>query len=178
MKFIIDAHLDLSMNAMEWNRDLMHEVSYIRKSEAGLKDFPDREKNTVSFPAMRKGNIGICVATLIARYVKPDNPLPGWNSPEQAWAQTQAQLAWYRAMEKDGRLVQLKSAAALNQHSENWQQEKEMPLGYRRQAAHLAGGAFDHGLAQTDLAVTCDDHLARFFHADDCGAMPPGKFVV
>ena len=79
---------------------------------------------------MRKGNIGICVATLIARYVKPDNPLPGWNSPEQAWAQTQAQLAWYRAMEKDGRLVQLKSAAALNEHFENWQQEKEMPLGY------------------------------------------------
>ena len=130
MKFIIDAHLDLSMNAMEWNRDLRHEVTYIRKSEAGLKDFPDREKNTVSFPAMRKGNIGICVATLIARYVKPENPLPGWNSPEQAWAQTQAQLAWYRAMEKDGRLIQLKSAAALNQHFENWQQEKEMPLGY------------------------------------------------
>lgn len=130
MKFIIDAHLDLSMNAMEWNRDLRHEVSYIRKSEAGLKDFPDREKNTVSFPAMRKGNIGICVATLIARYVKPNNPLPGWNSPEQAWAQTQAQLAWYRAMEKDGALVQLKSASALKQHFASWQQEKELPLGY------------------------------------------------
>ena len=46
MNFIIDAHLDLSMNAMEWNRDLRHEVSYIRKSEAGLKDFPDREKHS------------------------------------------------------------------------------------------------------------------------------------
>ena len=45
-------------------------------------DLPDRARGTVSFPAMRRGNMGLCVAT-IARYAKPENPLPGWNSPNK-----------------------------------------------------------------------------------------------
>ena len=51
------------------------------------------------------------MATLIARYVAPDNPLPGWHSQEQAWATTQGQLAWYRAMEERGELVQIRDRA-------------------------------------------------------------------
>src|ERR1700680_2832160 len=103
--FIIDAHLDLAMNAMEWNRDLRQPLDQIRKREAGMSDKPDRGKGTVSFDELRKGNIGLVVATQIARYVAPGNSLPGWHSPEQAWAQTQAQLAWYKAMEEDGEMI-------------------------------------------------------------------------
>ena len=87
--FIFAAHLDLAMNALEWNRDLRWSVADIRKSEVGMTDKPDRAKNTVSLPEMRKGNIGLCMATQIARYVKKSSKLPGWNSPHQAWAQTQ-----------------------------------------------------------------------------------------
>src|SRR5437762_456730 len=100
--FIIDAHLDLSMNAMEWNRDLTRPVNEIRQREAGLSDKPDRGKGVVSLPALRAGNIGIVVATQIGRYVSSENKLRGWHSPEQAWAQTQGQLAWYKAMEAAG----------------------------------------------------------------------------
>src|SRR6201999_632111 len=107
MKLIIDAHLDLSMNALEWNRDLRLPVGDIRLRETGMTDKPDRSLGTVSLPALRQGNIGLVVATQIARYVKPGNPLPGWHSPEQAWAQTQAQLAWYQAMEDDAEMVQI-----------------------------------------------------------------------
>ena len=71
--FIFDAHLDLSMNAMEWNRDLRNDVATLRRLEKGMDDKPDREKATVSFPDLRKGNIGIVVATQIARFVKPDS---------------------------------------------------------------------------------------------------------
>ncbi len=95
---IVDAHLDLSMNALEWNRDLTRPIEEIRAREQTWTDKPDRGRSTVSFPEMRRGGIGLCVATLIARYVSTDNPLPGWHSPEQAWAMTQGQLAWYRAM--------------------------------------------------------------------------------
>ena len=35
---IFDAHLDLSMNALEWNRDLRWNINDIRKSEAGMTD--------------------------------------------------------------------------------------------------------------------------------------------
>src|ERR1700733_5612000 len=98
--FTIDAHLDLAMNAMEWNRDLSQDVLAIRESEKGMSDKPDRGNGTVSFPELRKGNVGLVVATQIARYSAPGNHLPGWHSPEQAWAQTQGQLAWYKAMEQ------------------------------------------------------------------------------
>ncbi len=129
--FIFDAHLDLSMNAMEWNRDLTWTVTEIRESEKGMTDKLDRGNNTVSFEAMRKGNIGLCMATQIARYVKKESSLPGWNSPQQAWAQTQAQLAWYRTMEEAGELVQIRNAKELNAHLELWKtSEGKKAIGY------------------------------------------------
>ena len=75
--FIFDVHLDLSMNAMEWNRDLTQPLQKIRNCEADLIDKPDRGKGTVCLPEMRKGHVGLCVATQIARYSKQKNPLPG-----------------------------------------------------------------------------------------------------
>jgi membrane dipeptidase len=131
--FTIDAHLDLSMNAMEWNRDLQQPVDAIRAREAGLTDKPDRAKGVVSFPELRKGNIGLVVATQIGRYVAPDNPLPGWHSPEQAWAQTQGQLTWYKAMEEAGELVMIKDRKGLEQHLQLWNDgtpNDKKPIGY------------------------------------------------
>lgn len=129
--FIFDAHLDLSMNALEWNRDLTWTVDEIRKSEAGMTDKPDRGKNTVSLGSMRKGNIGICVATQIARYVKRKSKLPGWNSPHQARAQTQGQLAWYKEMENIGEMTSITNVQQLNDHIELWKNPKpNLPIGY------------------------------------------------
>jgi membrane dipeptidase len=129
---IIDAHLDLAMNALEWNRDLTRPIEDIRARERELTDKPDRGKGTVSFPEMRRGHVGLCVATLIARYVAPDNPLSGWHSQDQAWAQTQGQLAWYRAMEERGELVAIADAGALDAHLERWVGEPapDAPIGY------------------------------------------------
>src|ERR1700759_2360546 len=130
--FTIDAHLDLSMNALEWNRDLRKPIAEINARETGLTDKPDRAKGVVSLPELRKGNIGLVVATQIARYVAPGNPLPGWHSPEQAWAQTQGQVAWYKAMEDDGEMVQVTDLASLEAHVRLWQdnQQEKKPVGY------------------------------------------------
>ena len=130
---IFDAHLDLSMNALEWNRDLTRPIDEIREREKHLTDKPDRGRGTVSFPEMRRGGVRLCVATQIARYVARDNPLPGWHSPDQAWAMTQGQLAWYRSMEERGELVQIADRAALEQHLERWQNAGPSdagPIGY------------------------------------------------
>src|ERR1039457_4692467 len=64
---IFDAHLDLAMNALEWNRDLTRPVAELRAREAGKTGKPDWGNGTVSLPEMRRGGIGICIATLIAR---------------------------------------------------------------------------------------------------------------
>jgi membrane dipeptidase len=128
---IFDGHLDLAMNALEWNRDLRWTVEDIRRSEEGITDKPDRAKGTVSLPSMREGHIGICVATQIARYVKQGNNIPGWHSPEQAWAQTQGQLAWYKAMEEAGEMFQIRSIKDLEKHLRLWENPTaDIPVGY------------------------------------------------
>src|ERR1700730_16141844 len=131
--FIIDAHLDLAMNAMEWNRDLRQPLDQTRKREAGMNDKPDRGRGTVSFDELRKGNIGLVVATQIARFVAPGNPLPGWHSAEQAWAQTQGQLAWYETMEEENEMVQITDLVSLENHLAKWndgKQNDKKPIGY------------------------------------------------
>lgn len=131
--FTIDAHLDLSMNAIEWNRDLRLPIADIRTREKGMTDKPDRGNGTVSLPALRSANIGLVVATQIARYVSIDNPLPGWHSPQQAWAQTQAQLAWYKAMEEAGEMIMIKDRRSLELHLAIWNDRTpndQKPIGY------------------------------------------------
>jgi membrane dipeptidase len=132
--FIIDAHLDLAMNAMEWNRDLKKPVADIRDREKNLKDKPDRGRNMVSLPALREGGAGLVVATQIARYVRSGSPLPGWHSPEQAWAQSQAQLAWYQAMKAEGEMVQVADRISLEAHMNMWADESipysDKPVGF------------------------------------------------
>lgn len=115
-----DAHLDLAMNAMEWNRDQRWPVQQIRESEKGMTDKPDRGRNTVSFPALREGNVGLVVATQISRVVKPGSPIPGWYSQEQAWAQTQGQLQWYRTMEEAGEMLQITDAKSFDKSLKLW----------------------------------------------------------
>ncbi len=125
LMFIIDAHLDLAMNAMEWNRDLRRPVREIRHREKGMNDKPDRAKGTVALPELRQGQVGLVVATQIARFVAPGNPLPGWHSPQQAWAQTQAQLAWYKAMEEEGEMVMIADAPSLDRHCALWMNQAD-----------------------------------------------------
>jgi membrane dipeptidase len=117
---IIDAHLDLAMNALEWNRNLREPVQELRDREKGWTDKLDRGKGMVSLPELRKGKVGLVVATQIARYVDRNSTLPGWHSPEQAWAQTQGQLAWYKAMEAAEEMVQIRNLAALESHLQYW----------------------------------------------------------
>src|SRR6266536_4472657 len=118
---IFDAHLDLSMNALEWNRDLTRSIEEMRQREKAMSDKPDRGQGTVCLPEMRRGGIWLCVATQIARIAhNAYSPVFGWRSQEQAWAQTQGQLAWYRAMEEAGQMTQIKDAEGLKRHLKLW----------------------------------------------------------
>lgn len=132
--FLVDAHLDLAMNAIEWNRDLSRQLAEIRQREMNMKDKPDRGKGTVCLPELRKGGIGLVVATQLSRYTPYGSSLPGWNSPQQAWAMTQAQLAWYREMEAMGEMVQITTLAGLDEHLQLWNDEgvkdETKPIGY------------------------------------------------
>lgn len=129
---IFDAHLDLSLNAIAYNRDLRRPATDIRTDETGMTDLGGRSRGTVAFPEMREAGIGICVATLLAGCMKPAAPMiGGWNSLEQAWAMTQGQLAWYDAMEQAGELRQICSLDELNEHLATWNANPDLtPIGY------------------------------------------------
>lgn len=165
--FIFDAHLDLSMNAMEWNRDLTRPIEEIRRRERGKTDLKDRGNGVVCFPEMRRGRIGICVATQIARYVKETNRFPGWHSPAIAWSMTQAQLAWYRAMEEQGELRQIRNVRELDAMVSLWTNgntPSDAPIGY---ILSLEGA---------DSMITLN-HLERSY-ADGLRALGPAHYGV
>lgn len=128
---VFDAHLDLSLNAITYNRDLRMENDAIRLLESEPNPLGGWGRSTVSFPEMRKAGIGICVATQLAGCMKPSGPGGGYNSPEIAWAVTQGQLAWYRAMEDDGQLRQIGSLDQLDSHLQQWDADPaNTPIGY------------------------------------------------
>lgn len=133
-KLIFDAHLDLAMNALEWNRDLTRPLNEIRQREMNMKDKPDRGRGTVCFPELRKGKVGLVVATQLSRCALEGSPFSGWNSPQQAWAMTQAQISWYREMEAIGEMVQITDAKQLKKHLALWNDESILdinkPIGY------------------------------------------------
>ncbi|HEY3899025.1 MAG TPA: membrane dipeptidase [Chthoniobacter sp.] len=139
-RLIFDCHLDISMNAMEFNRDQRWSLEKIRRCELATPFIaPDAERhrarNTVCFPELRRGRFGVIVATQIARYSPRFHNLPGWRSPEQAWAQTQGQLAYYRTMEECGEMVQLRTWPEVEAHAARWQNASDveaakLPIGY------------------------------------------------
>jgi membrane dipeptidase len=134
---IIDAHLDLALNAVEWNRDLTRPIAELRAAEAGLRDKPGSGGNTVCLPELRRGRVGIVVATQLARVKLTDafSPVFGWQSQAQAWAMTQAQLAWYRAMEEAGELIPIRTRDELLAVADSWLHAPPgstapLPVGY------------------------------------------------
>lgn len=165
---IFDAHLDLAMNAIEWNRDLTRPLEEIRQRERHLRDKPDRGHGTVCLPEMRGARVAVCVATQLARLEHDAySPVFGWHSSAQAWAMTQAQLAWYRAMEEAGEMITLRDAAMLDAHLELWANAGDpagarLPIGYVR------------SLEGADSLLTLR-HLERA-HADGLRAIGPAHY--
>ncbi|HMO57141.1 MAG TPA: membrane dipeptidase [Roseiflexaceae bacterium] len=123
---IIDAHLDLSWNALQWNRDLLLSVYTMRALEAATPG-KGRGLGTVALPEMRRGRIAVCIATLIARSTGRSIAHIDFSSPAQAHAVARGQLAYYRALEQLGHVRILTDAPGLAAHWQAWQQWETTP---------------------------------------------------
>src|SRR5438105_13308935 len=66
-RLIIDSHLDLAWNALQWNRDLTEPLEQLNDREKAMTDRRSRGRATVSLPELRKGGVAICLATILAR---------------------------------------------------------------------------------------------------------------
>ncbi|MEX2212517.1 MAG: membrane dipeptidase [Phycisphaeraceae bacterium] len=138
MRFIFDSHLDLGWCATSFNRDLTQTVEEIRKRETGMTDERSRGRNTLTLPELRKAGIGVCVATLLAR----SGPEPKWqamnkrtdldsSSQSIAYAQAHGQLAYYRLLEAQGHMKQLRTGSDLKAHWQAYTTDPQhTPLGF------------------------------------------------
>ncbi|NOX53790.1 MAG: peptidase M19 [Planctomycetes bacterium] len=127
---VVDAHLDLAWNALDWNRDLMKPVAEIRRFE---RQFPDAVPGdcTVSWPELRRGRVGLIIATLLPRLHRKEKPRTFFQSLEAGYGACHGQLAYYRAMERRGVLRFLEDRDALQQHVRQWLQPDvdDQPIG-------------------------------------------------
>jgi membrane dipeptidase len=127
--FVIDAHLDLSWNALNWNRDLTLPVGEIRALETGMQE-KNRATNTVAFPEMRKGEVAVCLATLLARASGLGEAMLDYRNQEIACAMARGQLAYYRIMESKRELRMLRDWKSLQAHVQEWKADQNStPLG-------------------------------------------------
>lgn len=119
---LIDGHLDLAMNALDYERDQLLDVAAIRARETPLPN-DDRGISMVSLPELRAGGTAVVVATVIARakpWIKPDRP-PSRDdidspSADMAHAKARGQLAYYELLEKRGQLALLRTRTELDAH--------------------------------------------------------------
>jgi len=121
---IIDAHLDLAWNALQWNRNIQHSVYTIRTAESNLAG-AGRGQGTVALPEMRQGRIALCFATLLARSTGRTIQNIDYSSPYQAYAIAQGQLAYYRALYDAGKVRLIASRKELDEHIAAWRRWEE-----------------------------------------------------
>ena len=143
MRFILDAHLDLALNALRYDRDQLKPISELRALEAGMIG-KCRASCTVSLPEMRRGRIGICLATVLSRARPAPSDDPGGlrqrgeallredldhDNQTIASAFAQAELAYYRMLERGGHLRMIRTRSDLDETFTRWQSDDTGPVG-------------------------------------------------
>ena len=129
---IFDAHLDLAFNGVDWNRDLRMDLAEIRGQESTLQmSDPGRRTSTVSFPELRKGSVGLGVATLFARVEHAINHPFGCTTAEACYAVAMSHLHYYRAMERSDWMRMIRTRSGLQQFLTDYKANPQTtPFGY------------------------------------------------
>ncbi len=157
---VVDGHLDLAMNALLWNRDITQDVDALRALERaeGITG-PGRGCGTVTIPELRRGAVGVSIATVLARTGGAPTPaLPRYATAEIAYGMAQGQLAYYRMLERQGHLRVLSGAAELRTHWGDWVAWRE--AGARVDAAPPHGIVL---LMEGADSIPSPEHVAAWF---------------
>jgi membrane dipeptidase len=124
----IDSHLDLSWNALSFDRDLTRPVEEINACERHMTDSHARCRATVSLPEMRRAQLVLCFATLLAHSradLCTNSSGPGrisleYRSPVAASAIMRGQLAYYQLLEQADEMVMIRSAREMQSYWDKW----------------------------------------------------------
>ncbi|HET9224394.1 MAG TPA: membrane dipeptidase [Roseiflexaceae bacterium] len=159
---IVDAHLDLSWNALQWGRDLTRSVYTIRTQE-NTTPGKGRGLGTVAYPEMRQGRVALSIATVLARSTGQPVPNIDYATPAQSYGIAQGQLAYYRALERSGEIRVVADLAGLDSHMAEWEAwEREQGTGDRgqgteeAQALHRSSFIVDRSFPPLGLVISME----------------------
>lgn len=117
---LIDAHLDIAWNALQWNRDVERSAHTIRTRESRLTA-RGYGQGTVGFPELREGRVALSFVTLLARSTGKAERHIDYDSPHQTYGIARGQLAYYRALEKDRIVRVISDPETLDRHMSEWE---------------------------------------------------------
>lgn len=110
---LIDGHEDLAWNALDLGRDLTAPLAAIRAAE-GPTPAHGEGVATTCLPALRAAGARVVFATI---YATPYGDSPtrdaGYRTPEEAYAQGRAQLAYYHRLDARGEATLIRTRADL-----------------------------------------------------------------
>ncbi len=139
MPLMIDAHLDLAMNLVYFDRDITLSLQDMNDAERHMTDVPFRGKGTVTLPEMRRTGIALCIATLLARsgpsHVRPTSYIRAdidFGTQTAAWCSCHTQLAYYRLLEAQGEIRLIRSRQQMREHWQQWEgadDYSKLPIG-------------------------------------------------
>ena len=138
---IIDGHLDMAFNALYNRRDLTQPIQILREREDPVENplgpfETDPGIVTVSLPELRRGHIGIILATIMCRVQVPWPGKPNSHNAVRtqatAYARGQSHLAYYQALEKAGEIVWIRTLKDLEASVSAWEDpdpKSKTPVG-------------------------------------------------
>ncbi len=134
---MIDSHLDLALNALFYNRDLFLSVPELRAVEKDFTDVKGRGHATVTFPELKRCNVPVCVATLLARSGPDAATRWGFRradidfcTQQVAYSYAFGSLGYYRLLEAQGHLKFIQTRTELSAHWKAWEANPATtPLG-------------------------------------------------
>jgi membrane dipeptidase len=137
MRPLIDAHLDLALNALNYNRDLLLTVDELRAVEKDFTDVKGRGRNTVTLPELKRCRVPVCVATVLARSGPDAATRWGFKrgdidfaTQQIAYAHCYGSLGYYRLLEAQGHLRFIATRGQLAAHWAAWEADPAgTPLG-------------------------------------------------
>ena len=130
LPLIFDSHLDLSFSALQINRDLTLPAAVVRTHDpvAILESFGSC---TVTLPELRRGKVGLVCGTVMSRLDPNDLwTRTGMSTQDQCHGVGRGHLAYYQALEREGLIRFIHTAADLDQSVAAWQQPAaDTPIG-------------------------------------------------
>jgi membrane dipeptidase len=144
---IIDGHLDMAFNALYKRRDLTQPVQVVREREDSVRTglsthtnslerrvgpWADKQTTaTVTLPEMRKGRVGIMLSTIMVRVQMPGpKSHNAVRTQTAAYARGQSHLHYYKALEKAGEVIFIKTIEQLENCVNAWEKPtSKTPIG-------------------------------------------------